>query len=170
MRLDAFNDNSDEDSVLSHCSAKSKGSESSFQSKGSAASPRSRRGTSPLRSPSPRNRDLPPTIRLVQEEVRTYNPRAPAIQAAKAGRVGPVKASAKGAANLKVIRSSDTVHPRHVSLGDQNPSREGSAAQKRMKVKMRAKGKGQGKSKTSQKGRGKSKPKGRGKTKSKGVV
>ena len=84
--------------------------------------------------------------------------------------MGPVKAAAKGAPNLKVIRSSDTVHPRHVSLSDQNPSREGSAAQKRMRVKMRLKGKGQGKSKGIQKGRSKSKPKGRGKTKSKDVM
>ena len=84
--------------------------------------------------------------------------------------MGPVKAAAKGAPNLKVIRSSDTVHPRRVSLSDQNPSREGSAAQKRLRVKMRMKGKGQGKSKSIQKGRSKSKPKGRGKTKSQDVM
>ena len=172
MRLEAFNDNSDEDSVMSLCSVKSKGSESSFHSQGSAATPRPRRATCPSRSPSPRKRELPPGIKLVQEEVRSYNPRAPAIQAAKAGRVGPVKAPAKGAPNQNRLRSSDTVHPRHVSLspdphaGDQSPSREGSAAQKK-RVRMRLKGKGQGKSKGIQKGRSKSKPKGRGKTKSK---
>ena len=174
-RKDAFNDNSDEDSGVSLCSVKSKCSESSFHSQGSAATPGPRRAATPSRSRSPRNRELPSGIKLVQEEVRSYDPRAPALQSTKPGRVGPVRSPAKGAQNQDRLRTSDTVHPRHVSLAPaaqasgESPARGESAAAKK-KVWMRLKGKGQGKTKGIQKGRSKSKSKGRGKTKTKGEM
>ena len=119
------------------------------------------------------NRELPSTIKLVQEEVRTYDPRAPALQTNKMGRVGPVRTPAKEAQKQDRLRTSDTVHPRHVSLSPAAPSSgessaRGESAAAKKKVRMRLKGKGQGKTKDIQKGRSKSKSKGRGKTKTKG--
>ena len=161
---------SDEESGVSNCSQKSKGSESSKQSRGSAGSQSLHLRKSPTRSPSPRNRELPPSIRIVQEEVRSYNPRAPAVQVSKAGRVGPVRSPDPGRRKPERFRGSDTSHPRRVALeagktaNGADPPR-GRSKTSKWNERSKSKGKGKGKGKDGAKGKGKPKSKGKGKTK-----
>ena len=177
---EASNDGASSESHLSAASVRSKTSQGSRPRPGSS---------SPSRSPSPLNRTLPPSLRMVQEEVRVYDPRSPALRVRKRGQIGPVRAAAKALVTQASLRSSDTAHPRRVTLGAaaeapvrSRPGDKASArtpspgrsvdqptkqTQRSMLGRPPFKGRGKGKSKGSRKGQGKSTSKGKGKSKSK---
>ena len=151
-----------------------------------ASEPRRRASSkSPSRSPSPLRRELPASLRLGLEEVRHYDTRSPALHVRKKGQFGPVRSPNKAQKAQDSLRSSDTVHPRRVTLEpvvaatgkgqslESGPDRTASpgrdvapGARKKM-WGQRRKGTSKGKAKDSQKGRGKSMSKGGGKSKAK---
>ena len=186
-RKQAFDEASDDAaSSGSHLSAASVHSKTSL---GSRPRPGSR---SPSRSPSPLNRTLPPSLRMVQEEVRVYDPRSPALHVQKKGQFGPVRAAAKALVTQASLRTSDTAHPRRVTLEaaaetsgkgqssdrasarSPSPGRSVDQPTKRTQRSLRGrpppKGGGKGKSKGSRKGLGKSSSKGKGKSKTKATI
>ena len=123
---------------------------------------------------------------MVQEEVRVYDPRSPALHVSKNGQIGPVRSAAKALATQASLRTSDTAHPRRVTLGAEaeasgrSQSVDGASARsaspgravdpptrRTQMMRSRPKGGAKGKSKGSRKGQGKSGSKGKGKSKTK---